>query len=63
MKILSVKYKVLTALLTLALTFQSMESINSHTYNTKGSHIHIGQPCLCIVKNHLLYYCNEYRKF
>lgn len=40
MKTLSLKYKLVALVLVLAFTFQSMESINSHTYTTGIYNIH-----------------------
>ncbi|REE07817.1 hypothetical protein DFQ09_11011 [Winogradskyella pacifica] len=63
MKKLSIKYKITAALLVLAFTFQSMESINSHTYSAGLSNFHAECPkritCCFGHSYHSIYNCGN----
>ena len=62
MKKFSTRYKILALLLVLAFTFQSMETINSHTYRTGvyNIHNHIKMSCFSFLdtnETHMNYNC------
>jgi len=63
MKNFPIKFKIVAILLVFVFTFQSMESINSHTYKSTGTYIHDGQPYLFIFQDHLSYYCSDFQRF
>ncbi|WP_178985533.1 hypothetical protein [Winogradskyella helgolandensis] len=59
MKKLSIKYKIAAVLLVLAFTFQSMESINSHTYKTGVDSYHYTYSCFVgKISTHLAIHCD-----
>jgi len=65
MKGFPIKHKIIAVLLALTFTFQSMSSINWHTYSSK-SDVHICIPfggCFFPTPTHLSYFCNEYHRF
>ena len=63
MKSFSLKYKIVALLLVLAFTFQTMESINSHTYATGLSNFHEdcpkGMTCCFGHSYHSIYKCGK----
>ena len=59
MKKFSIPYKISAALLVLAFTFQSMESINSHTYSTGFDSYHYAYSCFAgKIPTHLAIHCD-----
>lgn len=60
MKTFSLKYKIIAFLLVLAFTFQSMESINSHSYSTGINSYHVDYSCMMSIPTHLTIHCNYY---
>lgn len=52
----SLKFKLVALLLIFAFVFQSMDTINWHTYNIKGVSIHSHD---CTTPAHLSYFCGK----
>ncbi len=50
----SLVFKLLAFILVMTFTFQSLHSINEHTYSTKGASIHRHD---CTTPIHLSYFC------
>ncbi len=63
MKKFSIRYKFLAILLAIAFIFQSLESINSHTYSVKGISVDLGRTCNNPILPHLTYYCNDFHNY
>lgn len=63
MQKVSLKYKIVAFLLVLAFTFQTMESINSHTYSIGLSNFHEecpeGMICCFGSLYHSIYKCGK----
>jgi len=65
MKKFSIQYKIVAIILVFAFTFQSLESINSHTYSTTNYNtVYICGPHFCtdLSPAHLSYFCDDYHK-
>lgn len=60
MKTFSLKYKLVALMLVFAFTFQTMESINEHTYSTGINNYHVDYSCTMNVPTHLAIHCNYY---
>ncbi len=60
---LSLRYKILALTLSLAFIFQSLESINNHTYKSIGVNVHSEWGCLVTTPTHLSYFCHEFHKY
>ena len=58
MRKFSARYKILALLLVVAFTFQSMESINSHTYKTGVDSYHYHCGCFGCYPIHLAAKCD-----
>ena len=52
----SFSYKFIVFIMILAFTFQSLPSVNGHTYSPKGVSIHKHD---CLTPVHLSYFCQE----
>lgn len=64
MKKTGLKYKVFAIVLTVAFTFQSLHSINSHAYTTGFDNLHSACPplvqcCFGSPINHIAYVCGK----
>lgn len=57
---ISIKYKITAIILSIAFIFQSLQSINEHTYKSTGVSIHSERGCIQTIPNHISYYCNEF---
>ncbi|TCK69156.1 hypothetical protein DFQ05_0675 [Winogradskyella wandonensis] len=56
------RFKVVAIILALAFIFQSLHSINWHTYKISGVEIHAHSSCLVTMdadKTHLSYFCKK----
>lgn len=52
----SLRFKIIAFILAFAFVFQSLDTINYHTYSVKGVSIHRHN---CSTPIHLTYYCEE----
>ncbi|WP_458626294.1 hypothetical protein [Winogradskyella sp. PC D3.3] len=59
MKKISLQYKIIALLLVLTFTFQSMETINNHTYNIGVDNYHYQCGCFGCYPTHLSMTCTS----
>jgi len=60
MKRFKLYQKAIAIMLTLFMTFVSLNDINEHAFTTGIINIHGGQSCLDFTPIHVDYYCSDY---